>query len=305
MSRAVIDPPTSPTLKDTGKSLPLPTPLPQLRPAGKTMRKDNWWVQPLLVFLGLTAFIVYSTWAALQGEHYFVQDTNYLSPMYSPVLFDSWKLGTGEAYQPSGHAWFGEWPSWLPQTLAFIPLTPAFLILWAPGGFRFTCYYYRGAYYKAFWGDPISCAVGEPQFRGKNYRGEQKFPLILQNIHRYFFYIAVVFIGFLSYDAVISYIFPTAEGGKTFGIGVGSIVLTLNPIFLGCYTFGCHVGRHLIGGRKDALSELGVQKKAYDCVSCLNRRHMMWAWISLFWVGFTDVYVRLVSMGVWSDFRIV
>jgi hypothetical protein len=269
------------------------------------MRTDFWWIVPLLTFLGLGAFVVYSTWAALQGNHYFVPGTHYLSPMYSPVLFDSWKLGQGAAYIPSSHAWFGEWPAWIPQYIAVFPLTPAFLILWAPGGFRFTCYYYRGAYYKAFWGDPVSCSVGEPKFRGENYRGEQKFPLIFQNLHRYFFYLALVFIGLLSYDGIISYFFPTPDGGHAFGIGVGSIVLTLNPVFLGCYTFGCHVARHLIGGRKDSLSELGAQKKAYDCVSCLNRSHMMWAWISLFWVGFTDLYVRMVSMGVWTDWRIL
>lgn len=278
--------------------------LPQVRSLGGTSRPDAWWLQPLAVFLGLSAFIVYSTWAALQGEHYFVKGTHYLSPMYSPVLFDSWKLGTGAGYAPSGHAWFGEWPAWLPKMLAFVPLTPAFLILWAPGGFRFTCYYYRGAYYKAFWADPPSCAVGEPGFRKDKYRGEFKFPLLLQNVHRYFFYIAVVFIFLLSYDAAMSYVFR-AEGGNRFGIGVGSIVLTLNPIFLGCYTFGCHVYRHLVGGRKDSLSELGPAKKVYDCVSCLNKRHMMWAWISLFWVGFTDFYVRMVSMGKIPDWHVV
>lgn len=306
---------------------------------GVTMRKDAWWLQPLLVFLGLGAFIVYSTWAAFQGEHYFVHGTHYLSPMYSPVLFDSWKLGQGIVHDAagnpiasplhSGHAWLGPWPSWLPHAIAFLPITPAFLILWAPGGFRFTCYYYRGAYYKAFWADPISCAVGEPKARGTNYRGEQKFPLIFQNVHRYFFYIAVIFIGLLSYDAVMAYFFndptsvpfassissssnpsitapgtPEPHAASHFGLGIGSLVLTLNPIFLGCYTFGCHVFRHLIGGKKDALSELGAQKKAYDCVSCLNRRHMMWAWISLCWVGFTDFYVRMVSMGYIHDIRI-
>jgi hypothetical protein len=31
---------------------------------------------------------------------------------------------------------------------------------------------------------------------------------------------------------------------------------------------------------------------------------MMWAWLSLFWVGFTDVYVRLCAMGIWHDFHI-
>ena len=117
-------------------------PLPQVRGLVQTTRIDAWWVQPLLVFLGFSAFIVYSTWAALQGDHYFLPGARYLSPMYSPLLFESWKIA-----EPSGHALFGAWPGWLPKALLFVPLTPAFLILWAPGGFRFTCYYYRGAYY--------------------------------------------------------------------------------------------------------------------------------------------------------------
>jgi hypothetical protein len=281
-------------------------PLPQVRALGQTMRKDRWWVQPLLVFLGFAAFIIYSTWAALQGDHYFVHGTHYLSPMYSPTIFDSWKLGQGEAYVPSGHAWLGQWPEWMPRTLMFLPLTPAFLILWAPGGFRFTCYYYRGAYYKAFWADPLSCSVGEPKFRGKKYRGEYLFPLILQNVHRYFLYLAILFIFLLSYDALISYWFTNPDTGRgEFGIGIGTLVLTINPILLGLYTFGCHSFRHLIGGVRDRLSGRPVQKKAYDCVTCLNRRHMLFAWLSLFWVGFTDFYVRMVSMGVLGDFRIV
>src|SRR5688572_22916952 len=94
-------------------------PLPQVQALGQTTRKDRWWLQSLLVFLGFTAFIIYSTWAALQGLHYFVPGTHYLSPMYSPLFFDSWKLGQGEAYIPSHHAWFGQWPSWLPRYLLF------------------------------------------------------------------------------------------------------------------------------------------------------------------------------------------
>lgn len=270
----------------------------------ETSRKDAWWLQSLLTFLGLGAFIVYSTWAAFQGNHYWYGPTgtglehgsHYLSPMYSPALFDM-----PGAANKTGHAWLGEAPAWL----AALPLfSPALLILWAPGGFRFTCYYYRGAYYKAFWADPISCAVGEPGFRGKKYRGEKKLPLILQNVHRYFLYLALFFLVVLSYDAVMSYFF-TVDGTTRFGIGVGSLVLTVNPILLGGYTLGCHSLRHLIGGRKDSLASLGGQKKAYDCVSCLNRGHMQWAWFSLFWVGFTDLYVRLCSMGIIHDLRLI
>jgi len=274
--------------------------LPQVRSLGHTTRTDAWWVQPLLVFLGFSAFIVYSTWAAFQADHFVFEGggAQYLSPFYSPVLWDPPGMHTG-------HAWFGDAPSWLLSLFpGFIAYSPAFLILWAPGGFRFTCYYYRGAYYKAFWADPVNCSVGEPGFRKENYRGEFKWPLLIQNIHRYFMYIAIAFIFLLSYDAVIAYIFKTDTGGKKFGIGVGSLILTINPILLGAYTFGCHSFRHLIGGRKNEMGR-GAGRKAYDCVSCLNRRHMLWAWCSLFWVGFTDVYVRMCSMGIWSDFRFI
>jgi hypothetical protein len=242
---------------------------------GNTARKDTWWVEPLLVFLGFATFIVYSTWAALQNGHYSLPGTDYLSPFYSPLLMT-------------------DKPGWWP---AFIPFSAAMLILWAPGGFRFTCYYYRGAYYKAFWADPPSCTVGEPR---KKYLGERSFPLIIQNIHRYFLYLALLFILLLAHDAWKAMWFD----GK-FGIGVGTLVMIVNPILLGCYTLGCHSLRHLTGGRLDVLSKKPARKAAYDCVSCLNRRHMMWAWFSLFWVGFTDVYIRLCSMGIWSDWRIL
>ncbi len=253
---------------------------------GQTARQDPWWIQPAVVLLGLSAFIVYSTWAAFQGVHYHYGP--YLSPFYSPELF-------GE----SSHAWFGPRPNWW---LGWLPWSPAFLILWAPGGFRLTCYYYRGAYYKAFWGDPPSCTVGEPR---KSYRGEASFPLILQNLHRYFLYIALFFLVFLSYDVWRALWFEDpVTGVSSLGLGVGTLVLALNVVFLGGYTLGCHSLRHLVGGRMNLLSRSPKRQTAYRCVSCLNRGHMRWAWMSLFWVGFTDLYVRMCSMGIWTDWRI-
>src|SRR5260221_10821844 len=126
------------------------TSLPAQRRFGETTRPDAWWLQSLLVFLGFSAFIVYSTWAAFQGNHYWLETggANYLSPFYSPEIF-----------RASPHAVFhGKprlWPGWL-------PFSPALLILWAPGGFRFTCYYYRGPYHQPLWADPINRAVAEP-----------------------------------------------------------------------------------------------------------------------------------------------
>jgi len=262
-------------------------PLTEPRGLGATTRRDRWWVVPLLTFAGLSAFIVYSTWAAFQGDHYTFGP--YLSPFYSPELFGD-----------SPHAWFGPKPGWWP---GFLPFSPALLILWAPGGFRFTCYYYRGAYYKAFWADPPACAVGEPR---KSFCGENAMPLILQNVHRYFLYLAVAFLFVLAHDAWKAMWFTDPGTGEAhFGIGVGTIVLTLNVIFLTSYTLGCHSMRHLVGGVLDKISGHPVRRRAYFCSSWLNHRHMRAAWTSLVWVAFSDIYVRLCSMGIWSDWRIL
>jgi len=245
------------------------------------MRRDRWWLTPLLVFLGLSTFIVYATWAALQNKHYTFGP--YLSPFYAPELWGD-----------SPHAWLGKpatwWPGWLPYS-------PAILILWAPGGFRVTCYYYRGAYYKAFWADPPACAVGEPR---KNYIGESNWPLIIQNVHRYFLYLAIIFIGLLTWDAINAFRFDNG-----FGMGVGTIVLCVNVVLLAGYTFGCHSFRHIIGGRLDCISKSPACHKLYTGCSALNQRHMLWAWMSLFSVMFADLYVRMCSMGYWRDFRII
>lgn len=274
--------------------------LPVVRGLGETSRPDRWWLQPLGVFLVLGGFIAYATWAGMQNNYYTYGP--YLSPFYSPVLL--YDDNGGDPVQVAArkhHAWFGEKPASWPW---FIPFSPAALILIAPAGFRLTCYYYRGAYYKAFMADPPSCAVGEG--RG-SYSGERGL-LLFQNIHRYFLYLALLFLLVLAYDAWSALWFPVDptdwSKGTQFGIGVGTLVLTMNVVLLGGYTLGCHSLRHLIGGVVDSLSR-SPTKKAYDCVSCLNRQHPYWAWASLFWVAFTDVYVRLCSMGIWQDGRIL
>jgi hypothetical protein len=254
---------------------------------GETARPDVWWLQALAVFLGLSAFVAYATWAAFQGEHYHFGP--YLSPLFSAELFGD-----------SPDSWFGPmpaaWPCWL-------PFSPALLILWAPGGFRLTCYYYRGAYYKSFWSDPPACAVGEPRH---GYSGESRFPLVLQNAHRWFLYLALFFIVFLAYDVWKAMWFEDpGTGERSFGIGVGTLVLFANVVLLGGYVLGCHSLRHLVGGALDQVSRAPLRLRAYRCASCFNRRHMLWAWMSLTSVGFSDLYVRLCSMGVWTDPRIL
>jgi len=262
----------------------------QLRVLGATERSDRWWLGPMLVLLGLSGFSVYATWAAFQGEHYFHE--SYLSPFYSPLLYiDTAAAGSA----PIEHAWIGAWPEWWPS---FLPNSPAFLILMFPGAFRFTCYYYRKAYYRAFVASPPACAVGG--IRQGKYRGET-FLLLFQNLHRYALYFALGFVVILYYDAFASFF----RDGQ-FGVGVGSIVLLINATLLAGYTTGCHSFRHLIGGGLDCFScntVCDVRHKGWSLASILNRKHMLFAWLSLFWVGFSDVYVRLVSMGIITDYN--
>src|SRR6188472_4072848 len=177
---------------------------------GATARRDAWWAAPLAIFVGLSAFVVYATWAAFQGDHYFYGP--YLSPFYSPEILGS-----------SPHSWFGPKPALLPP---WLPYTPALLILPIPAFFRVTCYYYRGAYYKAFWGDPPSCTVGEPR---SSYWGENSFPLVLQNIHRYMLFLSlgVLFLLYTDVWKALWFTDPTT-GTISFGIGVGTLVLTAN-----------------------------------------------------------------------------
>jgi hypothetical protein len=251
---------------------------------GRTARRDAWWVTPGVHFLVLSSFVVYATWAAFQDQYYTFGP--YLSPFYSPEIFGN-----------SHHAWFGPRPSMWP---AWLPFSPALLILPFPGLFRVTCYYYRGAYYKAFWADPPSCSVGEPR---STYLGENSFPLVLQNVHRYFLYAALLFLIVLSYDVWKALWFTNANGTVSFGVGVGTLVLLVNVVLLGGYTFGCHSLRHLVAGKRDEMSP--NRSTAFRCATCFNRRHMLWAWCSLVSVAFSDVYIRLCAMGVWTDWRLI
>ena len=261
-----------------------------------TDRKDFWWKEPLWTGLGFLVFVIYTTWAMLQGNYYWwsaFQDGfgGYLSPFYSPLFF----INEGvDGVAPLSHAWFGAWPEWIPR---FVPATPAILILAGPLSFRMTCYYYRKFYYRAYFLTPPGCAVsGFPQ---KKYKGETAL-FVFQNLHRYTLYIALVIIAILSYDGILSLF----RGGKL-GVGVGSLILIINPILLSGYTFGCHAFRHLVGGNKNCFTCIKgkptVRYRLWKGVSVLNSRHMFWAWASMVWVAFSDIYVRMVASGAWTD----
>ena len=257
-------------------------------------RKDAWWVGPGVTLVGLLAWLIYYFWASWQGEYYAWGP--YISPFYAPLIF----ADAGAAGVPAKtveHAFFGAFPAAWP---GFIPRSPALLIGFLPGMFRVTCYYYRKAYYRAFFGTPPGCAVNPAVsvWGYGNYRGETLL-LIWQNLHRYTLYIAIALLPFLFYEAWNSLWY---EG--EFGIGVGSVVLWVNGILLSCYTLGCHAWRHLVGGRLNCFSCDGGAQASYGIwkrVSWLNARHMQFAWMSLYWILFGDIYIRLVSMGVITD----
>ncbi|MGI9553656.1 MAG: succinate dehydrogenase [Thermodesulfobacteriota bacterium] len=233
-----------------------------------TLRRDAWWVEPLITATVLGAFGIYSTWRAVADQFYYADP--YISPFYSPLILAEW------------------WP-----------FSPALLILWAPLGFRATCYYYRKAYYRSFFLSPPACAVN-PLKEGKNYKGESSFPYILQNVHRFFFYAATFVLIFLWYDAFIAFSFRDG-----FGIGLGTIILIINAALLTLYSLSCHSFRHLVGGKLDVFSGCPTRFKLWGAASVLNERHMLYAWISLVFVALTDLYVMLVAKGTITDVRFI
>ena len=254
-------------------------------PDQPTLRQDRWWLAPVITVSILTSFVVYATWAAFVNKNYYVgasMNRDLISPFYSPCLTQGC-VSTGAA----SHAVISWWT-----------ISPALLILIFPLGFRLTCYYYRRAYYRSFWWAPPSCSVSDAH---SSYTGESRFPLIFQNIHRYFFYFGLIFNVLLTYDAILAFRMPGAGG---YGVSVGTLVLCLNAVLLWLYSLSCHACRHLCGGQVKSFSKAPIRHKFWKFVSPLNSKHMQFAWVSLFVVALTDLYVRLVASGSITDFKI-
>ena len=241
---------------------------------GRTSRTDSWALAPTAVAIGFGAFILYSLfsaflWGPLFGVAYEVD--GYLSPFFSPLI--------GVDILPW---WF----------------SPAILILWIPLGFRTTCYYYRKAYYRAYFVDPPACAVGEPVVH-RRYRMEAAFPFILQNLHRIFLYLAFIPLFFLWLDAILA-----LHPGESWRLGLGNVILIVNVILLSGYSLSCHSLRHLVGGRLDCFSCTARTRTRYSLwqrLTGLNVNHMRWAWASLISVALADLYIRLLAMGLFND----
>ncbi|MGH3829736.1 MAG: hypothetical protein ACRDRS_04675 [Pseudonocardiaceae bacterium] len=251
--------------------------------SARTLRTDRWWVSPLVTAIVLGVFIGYTTVRLFMRKDYWVGAYHYLTPLYSPCLSASCVPG-------SSH--FG---SLLPAFPLALPLP--IIIFPILAGFRASCYYYRKAGYRAFLLSPPGCAVAEP---ARKYTGETRLPLALQNLHRYFFYLASVLLLINTYDAVAAF-FP-ADGG--FGVGLGSLILLINVTMLWLYSLSCHACRHIAGGRLKHFSKHPVRYWFWTRVSTLNGRHMQFAWASLITVMLTDFYIMAVAAGWITDLRL-
>jgi len=244
----------------------------------KTLRRDAWWLTPAAYAATLIIVGAYLTYAVFINRNYYWEP--YISPMYSPCL-------TANCVGNSGWGWF---PS-------IAPITPALIIIIFPAGLRATCYYYRKAYYRSFFLSPPACAVPEPRAR---YKGESRFPLIFQNVHRWFFYITLLFNAILTYDAVIAFRDHQGHWGH---MGLGTLVLIVNAVLLWLYNLSCHSCRHIMAGRINHFSKHPIRYRIWSQLTPLNARHGQIAWASLVFVALTDLYVRLVASGTIVDPR--
>jgi len=249
----------------------------------RTLRTDRWWQAPVTTAVLLTVWVAYATVRVFSQHAFFVERYHYLSPFTSPCVTAS----CPQAARDLG-TWLPHFPPFLPFGVLFLP----FLL-----GFRVTCYYYRRAYYRAFWQSPPACAVAEPHGR---YSGETRFPLIFQNLHRYFFGAAVLLSLVNTWDAIRA--FQGKTGG--IGLGLGTLIMVANVVLLWAYTVSCHSCRHIVGGRLRSFSRHPIRYRAWTFVSKLNARHMQLAWTTLATLMITDGYIALVSAGVFSDLRI-
>ena len=241
-----------------------------------TLRTDAWWIEPAVTAISLAIFF---GWLGVSVflDRWDFEAGPYISPVFEPKLFEA-------------------------NSSIFI--TPALVVLLGPIPFRATCYYYRRAYYRSWFMSPPACAVGDA---ARKYSGDTAIPFWFNNLHRFLVYVALVFVVLLWIGAIRGFHDPD----QGWGIGLGSLVLSVNAFLLMMYTFSCHSIRHLVGGGLDCFSCSAwtrARKRVWDYVSLWNVNHRLWAWTSLVWIVFTDVYIRLVANGnitdpnTWSGF---
>ncbi len=238
-----------------------------------TWRLDNWWAQPIVLMISLAVFVVYASYRV-------------------------WTMGTDVIVAHHGYHYQSPFVAtnithWIPGSLIEVApflAYPGMLLLPFAGGFRFTCYYFRRAYYRSFVARPGACST--EAWKGKEYKGEKRL-LVFQNLHRYFFYIALV----LWVLHVIAWVKDIFYGGNIY-IGIGTILLLIDIALLGGYVLGCHAFRHLIGGRLDCFSCTAINQNQHSMwggVTKLNQKHAFFALASMFSIMVADAYLWYID----------
>lgn len=254
-------------------------------------RKDRWWIEPVLVVATLAAFSVYAIWRALEANYYDGLQALREGAEQAPLLLSPF-------FSPPVHEWF-------PDFAARFAVSPAFFVLVFPLSFRATCYHCRRSYYRAFFWDPPGCAMPEPRMDARRrYTGEHAWPFLLQNLHRYALYAILIVVAF-HYKHLYDSFFFVRGGERHFAVGLGTVVMALDAVFLSLYVLSCHSWRHLIGGSLNRLSAAPIRLRLWKAVSTLNARHGLYFWLSLITVGVADLYVRLVASATIPDLRII
>ena len=238
-----------------------------------TDRNDKWWLLPLVEDILIGIFVIYT----LVVMFFFTDGMTYAPMGYVSPIFGI-NVIPQSFYQSLG---------W--NTAA---ISTAWIFIWAPLGFRASCYYERKLYYRGFFLTPPACTVSGPDIKRGNYKGESALPFILNNFHRYFFYATFVLMVLQTLDVLFA---------LQYGIGLGTILMAITAVFLSFYVYGCHAFRHWIGGRVDCY-DCGVkgkiQYKGWRIVSKLNEKHNVWFWCSLIMVMVVDFYIHLVASGM-------
>ena len=263
--------------RDHLSSLGINVKLPLKRGFGRTDRIDYWWTEPVWMAVALTAALIYTAVRVVMWDgsiHY--DDHRVTSPIFSPDVLHMLHI--------TNH------PGWM---------NSAMLILWIPFGFRGTCYYMRRVYHRTFFQNPTGCMVSKPGISYTvDYKGEKGL-FILNNIHRYMLYLAILVLSVKFYDVLLTTRFD--DGSRA--VSIGTMVLGIEAFLLFMYVASCHAFRHLFGGGMDQWRGgiSGIFGSIYRWVSGVNVHHAFWFWTSLAMVFLGDLFVWAVAEEFISD----
>ena len=205
--------------------------------APRRRRHDAWWVEPLIVVVVLASFGIYATLGgACRTPTTTRRRTSRRStrPASRPNCAHVTLPLVGSLVDPLAGVPDPRDPARLPGDLLLLPQGLLPLVLLVAAGLR------------------------RPGRAASATRGETRFPFVLQNIHRYFFWLSLVVLVFLWWDALLAFRFPTG-----FGIGLGTLILVANAALLSLYTLSCHSCRHLCGGYLDSFKKAPIRYRLW------------------------------------------